>query len=59
MEIQGEEEQIDRVIMSINAGRYVSVERMDVKNNPSRAGEWFQDEIKPLGCREKICLGEE
>lgn len=25
MEIQGEEEQIDRVIMSINAGRYVSV----------------------------------
>ena len=29
MEIQGEEEAIDRVIMSIEAGRYVRIENMD------------------------------
>ena len=29
MEIQGEEENIDRVIMSIEAGRYVRIENMD------------------------------
>ena len=34
MEIQGKEEQIDRVIQSINAGRYVSIERMDVQTIP-------------------------
>ena len=34
MEIQGNEEQIDRVIQSINAGRYVSIERMDVQTIP-------------------------
>ena len=34
MEIQGEEEQIERVIQSIDAGRYVSIERMDVKTIP-------------------------
>ena len=34
MEIQGKEEQIDRVIQSINAGRYVFIERMDVQTIP-------------------------
>ena len=34
MEIQGEEEQIDRVIQSIDSGRYVFIERMDVKTIP-------------------------
>ena len=34
MEIQGNEEQIDWVIQSINAGRYVSIERMDVQTIP-------------------------
>ena len=34
MEIQGNEEQIDWVIQSINAGRYVLIERMDVQTIP-------------------------
>lgn len=34
MEIQGNEEQIDWVIQSINAGRYVFIERMDVQTIP-------------------------
>ena len=42
MEIQGEEEQIDRVIMSINAGNYVSVERMDVKTIPVEQENGFR-----------------
>ena len=42
MEIQGEEEQIDRVIMSINADRYVSVERMDVKTIPVEQENGFR-----------------
>lgn len=42
MEIQGEEEQIDRVIMSINTGRYVSVERMDVKTIPVEQENGFR-----------------
>ena len=33
-EIQGNEEQIDWVIQSINAGRYVFIERMDVQTIP-------------------------
>ena len=31
MEIQGEEENIDRVMMSIEAGRYVQITSMDVQ----------------------------
>lgn len=31
MEIQGTEEAIDKVIMSIESGRYVQIENMDVK----------------------------
>jgi len=34
MEIQGTEEQIDGVIMAIERGRYVKIERMDVKTIP-------------------------
>lgn len=34
MEIQGEEENIDKVIMSIEAGTYVRIENMAVKTIP-------------------------
>ena len=34
MEIQGTEEQIDQVILSIERGRYVKIENMDVKTIP-------------------------
>ena len=40
MEIQGEEEQIDKVILAIEKGRYVRIERMDVKSIPVAAGEY-------------------
>ena len=31
MEIQGTEEQIDMVLQAINAGRFIEIDRMDVK----------------------------
>lgn len=34
MEIQGTEENIDRVIMAIERGRYIRIENMDVKSIP-------------------------
>ena len=34
MEIQGEEEQIYRVIRSLTQGRWIRIEKMDVKNIP-------------------------
>lgn len=34
MEIQGEEENIDKVILAIEAGTYVRIENMDVKTIP-------------------------
>lgn len=34
MEIQGEEDAIDRVIMSIEAGRYVRIDNIEVKDIP-------------------------
>ena len=34
MEIQGEEAQIDQVILAIEGGRYVHIENMDVKRIP-------------------------
>lgn len=34
MEIQGEEENIDRVILAIEAGRYVKIENMDSRMIP-------------------------
>ena len=39
MEIQGEPENIDRVIMSIEAGRYVRIENMDSRMIPLVEGE--------------------
>ncbi len=40
MEIQGEEEQIDRVILAIEAGRYVRIENMDSRRIPLQEGEY-------------------
>ena len=34
MEIQGEERNIDQVILSIESGRYIQIEKMDVRNIP-------------------------
>lgn len=34
MEIQGEEANIDQVIVAIDAGRYVRIEKMDVRTVP-------------------------
>ena len=34
MEIQGEEENIDRVLLSVEAGRYIWIENMDVRTMP-------------------------
>ena len=34
MEIQGEEAQIDRVILAIEGGRFVQIENLDVKTIP-------------------------
>ena len=34
MEIQGSEEQIDQVILSIEQGRYVRIENLEVKDLP-------------------------
>ena len=39
MEIQGEPENIDRVIMSIEAGRYVRIENMNSRTIPVEPGE--------------------
>ena len=34
MEIQGEEQEIDQVILAIESGRYVHIENMDVRTIP-------------------------
>ena len=39
MEIQGEEKNIDQVILSIEAGRYVWIQSMDVRSIPVIEGE--------------------
>ena len=39
MEIQGEEVQIDRVIMAIERGTYVRIENMDCREMEVRDGE--------------------
>ena len=39
MEIQGREENIDLVIMSIQAGRYIEITEMDVKTVPLKEHE--------------------
>ena len=40
MEIQGEEENIDRVILAIEAGRYVKIEHMDSRTIPLDEDEY-------------------
>ena len=40
MEIQGTEEAIDKVIMSIESGRYVQIENMDVMILPADPEEY-------------------
>ena len=39
MEIQGAEENIDRVILAIEAGRYIRIENMDNRTIPLVEGE--------------------
>ena len=39
MEIQGTEEQIDKVILAIERGTYVNIENMDCKTIPVVDGE--------------------
>ena len=39
MEIQGEEEQIDRVILAVERGTFVRIEDMEVKALPVEEGE--------------------
>ena len=45
MEIQGTEDSIDKVILAIEAGRYVKIENMDSRTIPLVADEYgFQTE---------------
>lgn len=44
MEIQGEEDNIDRVIQAIRAGRYVEIERMDSRQIPLEDERDFRTE---------------
>lgn len=39
MEIQGEERNIDQVIMAIESGRYVQIENMEVRSIPMNEAE--------------------
>jgi acylphosphatase len=39
MEIQGTEEAIDRVILAIQRGTYIRIEKMDIQNIPLVQGE--------------------
>lgn len=39
MEIQGTEEEMDRVVVMIQAGRYVDISDIEVKNLPEVVGE--------------------
>ena len=40
MELQGTEEQIDQVFLSISRGSYISIERMDSRSIPLNNGEY-------------------
>ena len=44
MEIQGEEDRIDRVLLSLQQGRFIEIERMDVKTIPLREEREFTAE---------------
>ena len=49
MEIQGEPETIDKVILAIEAGRYVRIENMDSRTIPLAEGEYgFRTEWRRL-----------
>ncbi|MCR5042495.1 MAG: acylphosphatase [Clostridia bacterium] len=39
MEIQGTEEQIDNVVLAVDRGTYVDIQRMDVRTIPVEPGE--------------------
>ena len=39
LEIQGDEESIDQVLLSVEAGRYIWIENMDVKTIPVKESE--------------------
>ncbi len=39
MEIQGEEKDIDQVIMEIESGRYIQIQNMEVRNIPVEEDE--------------------
>ena len=52
MEIQGEESQIDQVILAIERGTYVRIENMEVKTIPVVEHEYsFQTVNARLSCR--------
>ncbi len=40
MEIQGSEEQIDQVILAIERGRFIQIDRMDAKRIPTVTNEY-------------------
>ncbi len=42
MEIQGDESQIDKVIMSIKDGRYIEICNMDIKQIPLKEERDFK-----------------
>ena len=44
MEIQGEEDRIDRVLLSLQQGRFIEIERMDVKTIPLKEEREFTAE---------------
>ena len=44
MEIQGEEDRIDRVLLSLQQGRFIEIERMDVKTIPLKDEREFTAE---------------
>ena len=44
MEIQGEEKNIDNVIIAIESGRYVDIQKMDVKTVPVIEERGFRTE---------------
>jgi len=44
MEIQGEPEDIDRVLLAIEAGRYVEIERMEGRDMPLEDERGFRTE---------------
>ena len=43
MEIQGTEEAIDKVLESIESGRYIWIQNMDVMEIPTETEEWGFD----------------